>query len=171
MSLEERVAQLEAENAVLREQIGQLLRYVAENVVLREQVQRLQGRVAELDGQLAKESQHSSKPPSSDGLGRKPTRPRPTSEKKSGGQPGHVGHSLPMAQKADTIVRHGPSECVHCHQPLEAVAVQVIERRQVHDLPVWRVEVTEQQVEEVECPRCQQRNRGSFPAEVSAPAQ
>jgi hypothetical protein len=43
MSLEERIAQLEAENAVLREQISQLLRYVAENVVLREQVSSWKG--------------------------------------------------------------------------------------------------------------------------------
>jgi len=41
MSLEERVAQLEAENAMLREQIRQLLGYVAENAALRDQVQRL----------------------------------------------------------------------------------------------------------------------------------
>jgi len=63
------------------------------------------------------------------------------------------------------------SDTPQCHLPLEGVAGQMIERRQVHDLPRWRIEVTEHQVEEVECPRCQQRNRGSFPAEVSAPAQ
>lgn len=60
-----------------------------------------------------------------------------------------------MAERADTIVRHGSSECVHCHGLLEGVAGQVIERRQVHDLPVWRVEVTEHQMEEVVCPSCQ----------------
>ncbi len=171
MSLEERVAQLEAENALLREQIRQLLGYVAENAALRDQVQRLQGRVAELEGRLAKDSHNSSKPPSSDGLGHKLSHRRPASEKQSGGQPGHVGHSLPMAEQPDTIVRHTPRECEHCHEPLEGGAGQVIERRQVHDLPVWRVEVTEHQVEEVMCPRCRQSSRGSFPAEVSAPTQ
>lgn len=34
MSIEERIAQLEVENAVLRERISQLLGYVAENVAL-----------------------------------------------------------------------------------------------------------------------------------------
>src|SRR2546427_13248928 len=109
MSREERVAQLEAENAMLLEQSRQLLGYVAENAALRDQVQHLQGRVAELEGRLAKASQTSSKPPASDGLGRKPPRPRPASEKKSGGRPGHVGHWLPMAEQPDTIVRQGPA--------------------------------------------------------------
>ena len=61
MSLEERVAQLEAENAMLREQIRKLLGYVAENAALRDLVQRLQRRVAELEGRLAKDSHNSSK--------------------------------------------------------------------------------------------------------------
>jgi transposase len=154
MRVEERLAQLEAENAALREQVS-----------------RLQTRVAELEGRLAKDSHNSSKPPSSDGWGHKRHSQRKGSEKKSGGQDGHMGHSLPMAEQPDKKVIHGPSECVQCHLPLEGVAGQMIERRQVHDLPRWRIEVTEHQVEEVECPRCQQRNRGSFPAEVSAPAQ
>ena len=171
MRVEERLAKLEAENAVLREQIKQLLEYVAENTVLREQVSQLQGRVAELEGRLVKDSHNSSKPPSSDGLGRKRSGQRPASEKKSGGQPGHVGSRLAMAEQPDRVVVHGPSECVHCHLLLEGVVSQVIERRQVHDLPMWRVQVTEHQVEEVMCPRCQQASRGTFPVEVSAPVQ
>jgi transposase len=47
----------------------------------------------------------------------------------------------------------------------------VIERRQVQDLPPWRLVVSEYQVEQVQCPACQQLNRGSFPTEVSAPVQ
>jgi cell division protein FtsB len=51
MKAEESIAQLEAENAVLREQVSQL-----------------QASLAELEGQVAKDSHNSSKPPSSDGL-------------------------------------------------------------------------------------------------------
>ena len=71
MSIEERVAQLEAENAVLREQIKQLLGYVAENAALREQIKQLLGYVAELEGRLAKDSHNSSKPPANDSLAKK----------------------------------------------------------------------------------------------------
>ena len=54
MTPEERNAELEAENAALREQVRALLE-----------------RVQELEARLAKDSHNSSKPPSSDGLQRK----------------------------------------------------------------------------------------------------
>jgi transposase len=47
----------------------------------------------------------------------------------------------------------------------------VVERRQVRDLPPLRLEVTEHQVEQVRCPTCRALTRGTFPAEVRAPAQ
>ncbi len=46
-----------------------------------------------------------------------------------------------MVERPDTIVVDRRRECVHCREPLEGVAGQVIERRQVQDLSVWRVEV------------------------------
>ena len=171
MTAEERLGQLEAENAALREHVSQLLVHVADYAALQEQVGQLRERVVELEGQLAKDSHNSSKPPSSDGLGRKPYSQRKPSGKKSGGQRGHIGHSLQMVESPDTMVSHRPSECAHCHGPLEGVGGQVVEHRQVQDLPVWRVEVSEHQVEEVICPSCQQASRGTFPAEVSAAAQ
>jgi transposase len=138
---------------------------------IRGQLEHVLVRLAEVEGRLTKESHNSSKPPASDGLRRKPHSQRKQSDKKSGGQHGHTGHSLQMVEQPDRIVSHRPRKCLHCHEPLEAVAGRVIERRQVHDLPVWRVQVSEHRVEEVLCPRCQGESRGTFPAEVSAPAQ
>ena len=51
-------------------------------------------RIEELERRLGKDSHNSSKPPSSDGLGRKPGKARKKSEKRSGGQKGHQGTSL-----------------------------------------------------------------------------
>jgi len=46
-----------------------------------------------------------------------------------------------------------------------------VERRQVHDLPEIRLQVTQHHVEEICCPHCCAVTRGSFPPEVSAPVQ
>jgi transposase len=154
MTAEERIGQLETENAILREQLAEALR-----------------RIQELEGQLAKDSHNSSKPPSSDDPGRKSRKQRHRSGKQTGGQPGHPGRTLMQASSPDVVIRHRPSVCGSCQQPLEGVARQIKERRQVHDLPEVRLVVREHQVEEVCCPVCQQVSRGSFPAEVEAPVQ
>lgn len=161
MTQEERIAQLEQENAELRAQLAEAY----------QQISQLAQRVHRLEGQLAKDSHNSSKPPSSDGSRRKFRRQRHRSEKPSGGQPGHPGRTLLQVTGPDEVVCHRPLVCVHCQQPLEGVAGQLKERRQVHDLPEIRLVVREHQVEEVCCPTCQQVSRGSFPEGVEAPVQ
>ncbi len=161
MTPEERIAQLEQENAELRVQLAQAY----------QQISQLTQRLHRVEGQLAKDSHNSSKPPSSDGPGRKSRKQPQRSEKPTGGQPGHAGGTLMQVASPDEVVRHRPVVCAHCQQSLEGVAGQIKERRQVHDLPEVRLVVREHQVEEVCCPACQQVSRGSFPAGVEAPAQ
>jgi transposase len=54
---------------------------------------------------------------------------------------------------------------------LQEVAGEIKERRQVHDLPEWHLEVEEHRVEVVCCPACQARTAGKFPTTVTAAAQ
>ena len=64
---------------------------------LRLQIATLEAKVAELRRQLGQDSSNSSKPPSSDGLKKKPRVPgslRGRSGKASGGQKGHKGDTL-----------------------------------------------------------------------------
>ena len=158
MTAEERIRQLEAENTALREQLAEAL----------EQLGQALGRIHELEGQLAKDSHNSSKPPSSDGPRPKRWSQRHKSEKRTGGQPGHAGHSLMPVASPDDVVRHRPLVCGQCQRPLEGIAGQVKECRQTHDLPEVRLVVREHQVEEVCCPACQHISVGSFPAGMEA---
>ena len=79
-----------------------------ENKALRE-------RIAELERRLGLNSDNSSKPPSSDGIKKKPQRTKSLcsqSKKKRGGQQGHPGQTLKQVLQPDKVVNHlAPSNC------------------------------------------------------------
>ena len=103
---QETISALLEEIRVLKEELAQMREILKEKDAV----------IAELKEQLGKNSQNSSKPPSSDGY----RKPRPVSSRektgrKAGAQTGHQGHGLKMP-KADVIedVAHLPKECESC---------------------------------------------------------
>lgn len=165
---EEEVRKLQETNRELKEQVEQKDRRIEE---LEGLLMSALLRIEELERRLGKDSHNSSKPPSSDGLGRKPGKGRHKNQKRSGGQPGHQGHTLMQVLHPDRVVLHRPEQCEACQFPLAQEAATTMERRQVHDVPLWRLQVEEHCRQAICCPQCQHVTQATFPAEVQAPAQ
>ncbi len=130
-------------------------------------------RVQELEDRQSKNSNNSSKPPSSDGLN-KPKRTRSlrkSSGKKSGAQKGHPGHRLEMAEKPNVVKEYPVERCVQCRASLKKTEVQRIEKRQEYELPAIRLIVIEHQAEVKCCPDCGCENQAEFPAGITQPTQ
>ena len=99
---------------------------------------RLNQTIQELKEQLNKNSQNSSKTPSSDGYNKPaPKSLRKPSGKKAGGQDGHQGTHLAVVTAPDEIVRHMPSVCEGCqHYQLCRDTACIVEKRHVIDATV-----------------------------------
>lgn len=131
----------------------------------------LLARLDALESKVSKNSQNSSKPPSSDGLCKKTRSLRESSGKAPGGQIGHKGTTLKqVAQPSQTVDHPLPGQCDHCRQRLPLSEARVAERRQVFDVPVTAFDVVEHRTFEVAC-SCGQVHVSAFPSEVSEAVQ
>jgi transposase len=149
--------------------VGELVTVI---VALAARVEALEATVEALRSQLAKDSHNSHKPPGSDGPGKKPSSPRPPSERKPGGQPGHEGSTLRFSETPDRVEPVPSAEtCAGCGAALGEAGTAGEERRQVFDLPVLGLKVVEYRGQTKECPCCGRRNSALFPPEAGAAVQ
>ena len=153
---------------------GEVAAVRAENAALRVENEALRAQNAELRRRLDQDSSTSSKPPSSDGLKKKPRIAgslRGRSGRLSGGQTGHKGDTLRQTATPDFVIAHEAWTCVHCSARLTRAMREAEERRQVFDLPERRIEIIEHRAAVYACAHCGLRTRASFPDEVKAPTQ
>ena len=139
---------------------------------LHQQNQQLRAKITELEARLTQNSSNSHRPPSWDGLAKKPAiQPALPKDKtkKHGGQPGHRGDTLRMIPTPDHLITHQAITCIECGRLLTGLG-QLVVKRQVFDLPKPRLEVTEHQLLAHVC-SCGCANQGQFPPAVAAPVQ
>ncbi len=151
---DQRIAELEAENAAQRAEIAQLKATVAELTQL----------VLTLKEQLNRSSGNSSKPPSSDTPSqRSERRGKGKSGRGRGGQPGHSGSSraLVPAERVDEFKNLFPSECENCWVALPQTPDPSAQRFQTLELPQPKAHVTEWLQHGVECQQCHHKTWAS----------
>ena len=130
----------------------------------------LEAENAELKRRLQLDSTNSSKPPSSDGLSKRPAQPRERGKRSPGKQPGSDGHHLMQVADPDEVVVHRPSACGLCGEGLDPEAIVQTEARQVADLPPIRLRWVEHRSQRLRC-SCGHVTAGEFPRGVNAPTQ
>jgi transposase len=154
LSVQALVIMLWEENQILKEQVEQL----------QSQMTKIQGEIGKLQERVNKNSQNSSKPPSSDPPQmRKYPKAELTGEKK-GGRSGHQGYGrkLKSSDQISRIVKSVPSICKHCGAVLKGEDPQP-ERHQVSELPKIVPEIVEYQRHTLHCEVCGAKNRAEWP--------
>lgn len=136
---------------------------------LRKENSTLKLRIRELEN--TKNSNNSSIPPSKDDNRIKKNQSlRSSSGKKSGGQPGHKGHTLKMAANPDRVIEHMPDTCESCGNNLSSINPNILEKRQVVELPPIKPLYIEHRSYAKIC-SCGCLNKSKFPKTVNAPMQ
>ena len=135
--LRARVAELEADNARLRQAAADRDERAAAQLAVRDaQIEALAARIRELERLLAKDSSTSSKPPSSDGPFKKKPRDRSLrgrSGRKPGKQPGAQSSTLKQSDDPDEKVGCGPAACGCCGRGLADADALWMQKRQVFE--------------------------------------
>lgn len=140
-----------------------------EIVVLKKENTILHNRISELEH--SKNSNNSSIPPSKDDNRIKRNQSlRTSSGKKSGGQPGHKGHTLKLVETPDEIINHKLSFCKDCGLDISNQISTIFETRQVVELPPINPVYIEHRSYSTIC-SCGCFNKADFPKRVNAPIQ
>lgn len=140
---------------------------VIEQMQLRQE--KMQAEIDDLRSKLNRHSGNSHQPPSLDGFKRRVKSAMPKKQGTKGGQIGHQGKTVQMVQMPDQVKVCEPESC-QCGKTKWVGEGQIVERRQVFDLPDPRLEITEY-LRVVKSCECGETVSGKFPEAVTAPVQ
>lgn len=144
--------------SILLELLSVVKQLVKENMDLKE-------RIKKLEGQVAKNSRNSSKPPSTD-QNKPDDEIKKKSKRNSGGQVGHKGTNLKLKENPDKVIELLEHSCHECKDNDFK-----IERRQEINIQI-KIIVTEYRAKIRRCSfGCDELNRNEFPRNVRSPVQ
>lgn len=137
------------------------------NCSLIEEIRKLKEKLDVLERKLEqyekplKDSSNSSIPPSLYKEKKYPKREK--SGKQPGGQKGHQGKARMLVENPDEIVELYPRKCRHCGNDEFIKRNNVLERRQIIDIPPVKPYIIEYHQKAGICNKCGERNTGEFP--------
>ena len=168
LSRKELLVVLAAQAETIEVQAARIAELMATVESLTQQVVSLTAQVAELTAKLGQNSGNSSLPPSSDRFV-KPQRDRrgPTS-RRPGKQPGAPGSALEFVADPDEVIDHEPVSCGGCGGDLSDAIDGGWVARQVRDVPLVTVTVTEHRMHKRLC-SCGAVTSANAPGGVVAP--
>ena len=143
-----------------------ILMQVQENALLKTRIDVLERELARFT--TRKDSNNSSLPPSKDE--NRPPRTsslREKSGRKAGGQPGHEGKTLEMAETPDEIIEYRACFCTECGKDVSDLPFVLCGKRQVIDIPTIKQVVTEHRVYRCKC-TCGKIVESDFPVGVDS---
>lgn len=162
LSREELLAVVSAQAVVVEQQAAQLADHAA-------RIEALTAQVADLTRRLGQNSGNSSLPPSSDRFVKPDRDRRKPTTRKPGKQPGAPGSTLELVPDPDEVVDHVPAACHDCGSDLaEAVPAGTVVR-QVRDVPLVKVTITEHRIHKRAC-GCGAVTSAAAPTGVDGPA-
>ncbi len=128
------------------------------------ETENLKKRVTELENKLNKNSQNSSKPPSSDPPFKKPDKKTKKTPKKRGGQKGHKGHQQKlMTPTSENIVL--PSGCACGCSDVIPDSIKPFHTHQVIELPEIKMDVLHFILHKGVCSKCGKVVKAEVPSE------
>ena len=135
-------------------------------------VKELRARIEVLEKRLEKyekpeKNSGNSSLPSSSNKNKKYYPPREKSGKKPGGQFGHKGQTKTLYENPDEIIELYPEKCSDCGNEHFLNKNNILEQRQVIDIPKIKPFVTEYQQKAGLCKCCGKRNIGKFPKNIA----
>ncbi|MFH2050264.1 MAG: DUF6444 domain-containing protein [bacterium] len=152
--------EFQATPAPVRQYIVQL-----EDIVIKlfKETEELKKRVSDLENRLNKNSQNSSKPPSSDSPYKKPPKSTKKSKRKRGGQKGHKGHHQKLMEPT-SVTNIIPNTC-SCGATVDPESCKPFYTHQIIELPKIEMDIQHFILSQGTCSQCGRTVKSQVPKE------